>query len=151
MPLFRCFVTNNLLQWTRAAIEGYVVNLLNILKIWQSSLWRIIIVQMWYTYYKLNLLFVSISGVQRVAIDDSFQQEKIRIQEIRRDQEAARTSDSRLHRKEGIDSKKRRPNQSVPGSKLSFCVIFVDSSKHQLRNSLPAKGWVQILARASNI
>ena len=76
--------------------------------------------------YSHNLLLLG-AGVQHITIDSSFVQEHARIQAIRQTQEAARRApDAQLHSKEEIEKKKRRPNQTVPGSKLDFPVVSVN-------------------------
>ena len=56
-------------------------------------------------------------------VGEKFRQERVRLQQIRSDQESARSSpESRMHRKQEIDKIRKRPNQSVPGSKL---VVYV--------------------------
>ena len=69
------------------------------------------------------LLPVSAPVQDNPDVGEKFRQERVRLQQIRSDQESARSSpESRMHRKQEIDKIRKRPNQSVPGSKL---VVYV--------------------------
>ena len=69
------------------------------------------------------LLPVSAPAQDNSDVEEIFRQERVRLQQIRSDQESARSSpESRMHRKQEIDKIRKRPNQSVPGSKL---VVYV--------------------------
>ena len=100
-------------------------------KNWQQSNFQLVSnLEHCYLLAHLNMLFVPVSAPAQDNSDvgEIFRQERVRLQQIRSDQETARNSaDSRLHRKQEIDKMRKRPNQSVPGSKLVvyvFCLSF---------------------------